>query len=223
MMRKLIFTLAMVALLALTLQARSTEVIMTKQVLPHSTLPEKTDDWKFQNLKLDTTGRQAALLQALLPKIRQVMASDYEYFVFGLELQPGIDGVTATLQAFDPMSLTPANRKLLIAGVVPMGHNYLMIRTNPASEGLVSQITRKAGGKTKFVREFEMAIELIERHETTMVAKWQKGCLSLTRMVINGDDKLHPAPEPTATPDSTQSTATPPDSIPSTMTTDSIQ
>lgn len=194
-MQRLILALA-IAMLALTMQARKGEVIMTKQVLPHTPIPERTDEWQFQNLRLDTTGQQFRLLRALVPEMQQVMQSDYEYFVFGLDFLPGIDQTKVTLQGFDPMNLSPANRKLLIAGVVRMGHSYLMVRTNPSSAGLVPQVTKKAGGKTKFVREFEMTTEPIERHETTLEAVWKAGVLTVTRKVVNGTDLLHPAPAP---------------------------
>lgn len=190
-MRRLILTL-MAAIVALNVRAGSGEVIMSKQVLPHSNLPEKTDEWKFKNLKLDTAGHQFKMLRALAPLIKQVTDDDYEYFVFSIELKPGIGQTTITIKAFDPLTLTPANRKLLVAGVVKLPHDYLVVCSNPASSDLVSQITRKASGSTKFVREYELVNVPVQRHKTSVTAVWDGTQLTVTEMMINGDDRLMP-------------------------------
>ncbi|MDO4511391.1 MAG: hypothetical protein Q4B68_06215 [Bacteroidales bacterium] len=190
-MRRFLFTVMILATAAMGF-AKEGEVILTRyytQAESHI-LPSKTDQFQVQNLVLNADEQTAPIVDAINRMLSIINDEDYEHYVFSLFVYPESDGnYNIQIEAHDPMH-DPKPVRDNMMGVAKIGYRYFIVHKMPAIEQLQKALFKKAKGKTRFVREFELVTVARKTTRTSVAASLRDGALHFTEIEISNVNKL---------------------------------
>lgn len=172
--------------------AKEGEVIVTRfyTQAERSILPNKTDMFQVQNISLSADDGVKPIVEAISNMANTINDEDFEHYVFSLFVYPQENGGhSIMIESHDPMN-DPKQIRENTLGVLKIGYRYFIVQKMPALDTLQKALFKKAKGKIKFIREFELTQHPRKETRTCISADIANGELSIKECEISGVNKL---------------------------------
>ena len=162
-------------LVAVNLQARDDEVIVTRQFTSsqRNVLPEKTLSVEMKRLSFSKKA-DAGLINAITVVMDTIAQEDYQSRTFVLLLEPKEDGDIAIAARNDDIVTRGRQDGTIYYGTLVHRRYHFVLLTSKDNARLLEQ-TFKRQGKVRFVQEFEFVDFKTPVYPTNVIGRWSPG------------------------------------------------
>ena len=162
-------------LVAVNLQARDDEVIVTRQFTSsqRDVLPEKTLSVEMKRLSFSKKA-DAGLINAITVVMDTIAQEDYQSRTFVLLLEPKEDGDIAIAARNDDIVTRGRQDGTIYYGTLVHRRYHFVLLTSKDNARLLEQ-TFKRQGKVRFVQEFEFVDFKTPVYPTNVIGRWSPG------------------------------------------------